>query len=219
MLDAFIQLHQVDYQNTNLNTLNKGDGYCHRQVEGWIRRYDHAKTPDVPDFTIIKKWLLQHIPQDSKICLIHNDWRFDNMILDPDRPTQLIAVLDWEMATLGDPLMDLGCALAYWIQDDDNELLNAMRRQPTHLAGMLTRQQVVEYYLDKTNLITHNWNFYEVFGLFRLAVIVQQIYYRYYHKETQNPAFKDFAIFVELMYTRCLSLIDSRGSSSSLFPK
>ncbi|MCY1436076.1 hypothetical protein D9M71_521910 [compost metagenome] len=110
------------------------------------------------------------------------------------------------MTTLGDPLMDLGCALAYWVQDDDNVTLKSMRRQPTYLQGMFLRQEVVDYYLQKTGLQTNNWTFYEVFGLFRLAAILQQIYYRYYHKETQNPEFKNFGIFVENLYERCLQL-------------
>jgi len=205
-IDALIALHQVPYQGTDLEDLGKGDGYCRRQVEGWIKRYEKAKTPDVPSFEAIRTWLLNHIPQDVKTCVIHNDWRFDNVILDPEDPTRLIGVLDWEMATLGDPLMDLGCALAYWIQEDDSVLLKSTRRQPTHLKGMFNRKEVVKYYLQKTGLQTDNWNFYEVFGLFRLAAIVQQIYYRYYHKETQNPAFKDFGVFVEAMFARCLQL-------------
>ena len=205
-IDALIALHQVPYKGTDLEDLGKGDGYCRRQVEGWIKRYEKVKTPDVPSFEAIRTWLQNHIPKDVKTCVIHNDWRFDNVILDPKDPTRLIGVLDWEMATLGDPLMDLGCALAYWIQDDDSVLLKSTRRQPTHLKGMFSRKEVVKYYLQKTGLQTDNWNFYEVFGLFRLAAIVQQIYYRYYHKETQNPAFKDFGVFVEAMFVRCLQL-------------
>ncbi|NUF22638.1 phosphotransferase family protein [Acinetobacter oleivorans] len=205
-IDALIALHNVPYKGSDLETIGKGDGYCRRQVEGWIRRFEQAKTPDVASFKGIQAWLLEHIQDDVKICVIHNDWRLDNVILDPKSPTTLIGVLDWEMATLGDPLMDLGCALAYWIQDDDSVLLRTLRRQPTHLFGMLTRQEVVKYYLQKTGLQTDNWNFYEVFGLFRLAVICQQIYYRYYHKETQNPDFKDFGHFVEALFVRCMQL-------------
>lgn len=205
-IDALIALHNVPYKGSDLETIGKGNGYCRRQVEGWIKRFEQAKTPDVASFKGIQAWLLEHIPDDVKICVIHNDWRLDNVILDPKSPTKLIGVLDWEMATLGDPLMDLGCALAYWIQDDDSVLLRTLRRQPTHLFGMLTRQEVVKYYLQKTGLQTDNWNFYEVFGLFRLAVICQQIYYRYYHKETQNPDFKDFGHFVEALFVRCMQL-------------
>lgn len=206
MLDSLIALHQLPYQGTDLEMLGKGEGYCRRQVEGWDKRYEKALTPDVPNFSAIRQWLHAHVPQDSKTCVIHNDWRFDNLILDRQQPTSIIGVLDWEMTTLGDPLMDLGCALAYWVQDDDNATLKSMRRQPTYLQGMFLRQEFVDYYLQKTGLQTNNWTFYEVFGLFRLAAILQQIYYRYYHKETQNPDFKNFGSFVENLYERCLQL-------------
>lgn len=207
VLDKLIELHQVPYIGTELEKIGKGDGYCRRQVEGWDSRYEKAHTLNVPSFKYVRKWLLDHIPEDSKTCVIHNDWRFDNVILDPNNPTQVIGVLDWEMATLGDPLMDLGSALAYWVEDTDNQIFKSTRRQPTHLKGMLTRKQVVDYYLDKTGLHTQNWAFYEVFGIFRLAVIAQQIYYRYYHKQTTNTAFKDFWIVIHALHIRALKLI------------
>jgi aminoglycoside phosphotransferase (APT) family kinase protein len=220
VLDKLIELHQVPYQGTELEKLGKGEGYCRRQVEGWDARYSKALTPNVPDFAFVREWLLQHIPTDAKTCVIHNDWRFDNVILAPQQPTQVIGVLDWEMATLGDPLMDLGSALAYWIQEDDDALMKSSRRQPTNLKGMLTRQQVVDYYLEKTGLKPDNWAFYEVFGLFRLAVIAQQIYYRYYHQQTDNPAFKDFWIMIHALHIRALKLIaQNNAEAQQLIPE
>lgn len=207
MLDKLIELHSVPYQGTALESLGKGQGYCRRQVEGWDHRYKAAKTINVPSFKYVCSWLFDHIPDDSMTCVIHNDWRFDNLILDSRNPTQVIGVLDWEMATLGDPLMDLGAALAYWVEDTDSMLFKSTRRQPTNLKGMFTRQQVVDYYLDKTGLTPENWTFYEVFGLFRLAVIVQQIYYRYAHKQTHNQEFKDFWVIVHALHLRALKLI------------
>ncbi|MBP6113857.1 MAG: phosphotransferase family protein [Acinetobacter sp.] len=207
VIDKLIELHQVPYLGTDLEQLGKGEGYCRRQVEGWDSRFDKAHTINVPSFKYVRKWLLEHIPEDSKTCVIHNDWRFDNVILDPKNPTQVIGVLDWEMATIGDPLMDLGSALAYWVEDTDNQIFKSTRRQPTHLKGMFKRKEVVEYYLNKTGLETSNWTFYEVFGVFRLAVIAQQIYYRYYHKQTTNPAFKDFWIVIHALHIRALKLI------------
>ncbi len=208
VIDALIELHQVDYQdNPDLLALSRGDGYCARQVSGWDRRYGKAKTPNVPSFALVRQWLHKHTPTDSKTCVIHNDWRLDNVILDADNPTQVIGVLDWEMATLGDPLMDLGSALAYWIEADDNIVMQQSRRQPTHLDGMMTRDEVVAYYLTQTGMQIDNWTFYEVFGLFRLAGIVQQIYYRYYHKQTQNPAFKSFWVINHVLHAKCLKLI------------
>jgi thiamine kinase-like enzyme len=127
--------------------------------------------------------------------------------LDAADPTKVIGVLDWEMATLGDPLMDLGSALAYWVEEDDNIIMQQSRRQPTHLEGMMTRDEVVDYYLKQSGLKIDNWTFYEVFGLFRLAGIVQQIYYRYYNKQTTNPAFKNFWLIVHVLHAKCLKLI------------
>lgn len=214
VIDQLIQLHQVPYQGTALEKLGKGEGYCRRQVEGWDRRYEQAHTPNVPTFQFVRQWLLAHIPADSTSCVIHNDWRFDNVILDPENPTEIIGVLDWEMATIGDPLMDLGAALAYWVEATDSPIFKATRRQPTHLPGMLTRQQVVEYYLQRSGLKPDNWVFYEVFGVFRLAVIAQQIYYRYYHKQTQNPAFKDFWVIIHALHLRALKLIATQDGQA-----
>ncbi len=217
VIDALIELHQVDYQqHPDLVALGRGDGYCERQVSGWDKRYVKAKTPNVPSFALVRQWLGKHTPADSTTCVIHNDWRFDNVILDAANPTKVIGVLDWEMATLGDPLMDLGSALAYWIEADDNIIMQQSRRQPTHLEGMMTRDEVVEYYLERTGLQIENWTFYEVFGLFRLAGIVQQIYYRYYHKQTQNSAFKNFWIIVHVLHAKCLKLI-AKHEGDALF--
>ena len=207
VMDKLIELHQVPYQGTLLEEIGKGEGYCRRQVEGWDSRYEKVHTINVPSFKFVRNWLNDNIPEDSTSCIIHNDWRFDNVILNPNQPTEVIGVLDWEMATIGDPLMDLGSALAYWVEDSDNMIFKSTRRQPTHLKGMFTREQVVEYYLEQTGLKPLNWTFYEVFGIFRLAVIAQQIYYRYYHKQTDNPAFKDFWIVIHALHIRALKLI------------
>lgn len=207
VIDKLIELHQVPYEGTSLEKLGKGDGYCRRQVDGWDQRFEQAKTINVPSFKYVRHWLKANIPSDIKTCVIHNDWRFDNIILDPNNSTKVIGVLDWEMATLGDPLMDLGSALAYWVEEGDNSIFKATRRQPTHLQGMFTRQEVVNYYLEKTGLKPENWTFYEVFGIFRLAVIAQQIYYRYHHQQTNNPAFKDFWVVIHALHIRALKLI------------
>lgn len=207
VIDALISIHQFDYHDTPIEDLGRGSGYCQRQVSGWDRRYAQAKTPNVPSFQLVRRWLKNNTPADSATCVIHNDWRFDNLILNPEDPKEIIGILDWEMATLGDPLMDLGSALAYWVQVDDNWIVRKMRRQPTHLDGMLTRRQVVDYYLQKTQIKIDNWAFYEVFGMFRLAAILQQIYYRYHHQQTQNPEFKTFWILVHVLHLMCLKRI------------
>jgi aminoglycoside phosphotransferase (APT) family kinase protein len=214
VLDRLIDLHQVDYRAAGLESLGKGSGYCRRQIEGWSDRYLKARTWNTPSYRYVRAWLHDHIPDDVATCVIHNDWRFDNVILDPQEPTRVIGVLDWEMATLGDPLMDLGNSLAYWVQATDGRLMQMTRRQPTHLPGMLTRREVIDYYLDRSGLgsrvSSRDFTFYEVYGLFRLAVIVQQIYYRYHHKQTRNPAFKNFWIMVNYFDWRCRKIIKGR---------
>ena len=141
--------------------------------------------------------------------MIHNDFRLDNLVLDADDPTRLIGVLDWELATVGDPLIDLGGALAYWVQADDDETMRALRLQPTHLPGMLTRAEIVERYCAARGLEVseREWAFYEVFGLFRLAVIAQQIHHRYFLGQTTNPAFRHFRLAVLMLEQRCLRVI------------
>ena len=206
-IDKLIELHSVDVEAAGLSGLAKGAGYNQRQIDGWIGRWQKAKTWNVLKGKAVTDWLAANIPDEVGIVLIHGDYRFDNLILDAEDPLKIIGVLDWEMATLGDPLMDLGNAMAYWVQADDDRYFKGFRRQPTHIPGMFTRQQVVEYYCDKMNLKTDSWAFYEVYGLFRLAVIAQQIYYRYHHKQTRNPAFKSLWLAANYLIWRCKRII------------
>jgi aminoglycoside phosphotransferase (APT) family kinase protein len=209
VLDKLIELHQVDYKAAGLSSLGKGEGYTKRQIEGWTTRYEKARTWNVPTYKKVSSWLNERIPNDVDTCVIHNDYRFDNVVLNANQPTEVIGILDWELSTLGDPLMELGSSLAYWIEAKDNMVMRSSRRQPTNLKGMFKRQEVVEYYLDKMNFKIDNWAFYEVYGLFRLAGILQQIYYRYHHKQTNNPAFKNFWILANVLNLRCLKIIKS----------
>lgn len=201
-IDVLVDLHAVDPVTTRLANLGKGEGYVQRQVSGWSHRFRAAMTDNVPDFEQVMRWLAENKPEDVAHCVIHNDYRLDNLVLDPNS-LDVIGVLDWEMATLGDPLMDLGCALAYWVQADDDDGMQSARRQPTNAPGMLARDAVVARYSERSGLAVDNWSFYEVFGLFRLAGIAQQIYYRYHHGQTTNPAFKDFWIWVTYCEWRC----------------
>jgi len=206
-LDKLIELHRVDYAAIGLADLGKGEGYVERQIGGWSKRYRNAKTENVPDFEKVMNWLQDNMPSQVKVCIIHNDFRFDNVVLDPEDPTRIIGILDWEMATLGDPLMDLGNSLAYWIQADDGPEMLATRRQPTHLDGMLTRREVIEYYCSKTGMQIDNSRFYQIYGLFRLAAIIQQIYYRYHHGQTRDKRFEYFFKQVAELEKVCLSII------------
>ena len=209
VLDLLAALHGIDVEAEGLDHLGRGGGYTRRQIDGWSRRYRAALTPDAQDGEAVMAWLDQHCPDDVATTVIHGDFRFDNVVLDPANPQRIIGVLDWEMATLGDPLMDLGNSLAYWIQSDDDAFLRAMRRQPTDAPGMLTRAQVWEHYGRQSGRDTTRTTFYEVYGLFRLAVILQQIWYRYHHGQTTNPAFSTFGPAAAYLIGRCALVIDA----------
>jgi aminoglycoside phosphotransferase (APT) family kinase protein len=207
MIDTLVRLHQVDFEAAGLERLNKGRGYVRRQVEGWSTRYRNARTDDAPSCEATMAWLAEHQPEDVATCVIHNDFKLDNLVFDKDDPTQVVGVLDWEMATLGDPLMDLGGDLAFWVQADD-ETLKHFRRVPTHLPGMMTREEIVSTYCERMgfDLTPEQWRFYEVFGYFRLGVIAQQIYYRYHHGQTTNELFALFGPAVHLAEQRIREL-------------
>ncbi|MEZ0052171.1 aminoglycoside phosphotransferase (APT) family kinase protein [Mycobacterium sp. MAA66] len=210
-IDRLVDLHQVDVASAGLDTFGRGDGYVARQVAGWSERYRRARTENVGSFEKVMAWLQANRPADRGQCFIHNDYRLDNLVLDPDDPLQVIGILDWEMATVGDPLMDLGAALAYWIEPGDNALVQKFRKQPSNAPGMMTRAEIVAYYAERTGQVItpQQWRFYEVFGLFRLAVIAQQVYYRFFHGQTTNPAYKQLRLAVLMLDWRCSQLIDS----------
>ncbi len=191
LLDVQLELHSIDYKAIGLDGFGKPEGYVKRQVDGWTERYKAAWTPDAPTFEKVMQWLQDRMPPDFKrSAIIHNDYKFDNVVLDAHNPLKIIGVLDWEMATLGDPLMDLGSSLGYWVQADDPDDFQAARMLPTNLPGAPTRMEMVERYAQKAGITIDNFDFYLCFGLFRLAVIAQQIYYRYYHGQTKDERFK-----------------------------
>ena len=211
--DVLVRLHSVDVEAAGLAGLGRGAGYVARQVAGWTDRFVRARTDDTGDWSDVIEWLAAEQPPDVGACLIHNDFRFDNLVLGggppgPD-PVHIVGVLDWEMATVGDPLMDLGGALAYWVQADDDEFFQGFRRQPSSAAGMWTREEIVAWYCRRMGLemTAERWRFYEVFGLFRLAVIAQQIWYRYVHGQTHNEAYAVFGPAVGYLESRCRRLL------------
>ncbi|WP_430391238.1 phosphotransferase family protein [Dyella sp. 20L07] len=207
-IDRLIELHHVDITQPGLNELGKGEGYIARQVAGWSERWRQAATEGSDPCEDVMTWLNTSQPKhDNASCVIHNDYRFDNVVLSPDNPLDIIGVLDWEMATIGDPLMDLGGSLAYWVQADDDKVFQSFRRQPTHESGMLTRAEVVAYYGERSGFDVSRFDFYEVFGLFRLMVIIQQIYRRFALGQTSNPQFSGFGDAARYMGMRCRRLI------------
>jgi aminoglycoside phosphotransferase (APT) family kinase protein len=199
LINGLVQLHAVDA--SILAELNKGPGYVQRQVEGWSKRYRNALTDDVPNGEKVMAWLEANRPEDVASCVIHGDWRIDNVVFDL-KQARIVGVLDWELATVGDPLMDLGSALAYWVDRDDEPAFAALRRQPSHLPGMPTRDEFVAKYLAASGVRCDDFTFYEVFGLFRLAVIIQQIWARYVAGQTTNPAFAGFGDAVNTLINR-----------------
>ncbi|MFC1437167.1 phosphotransferase family protein [Streptacidiphilus sp. N1-10] len=213
VIDLLVDLHAVDLATTGLGDLGRGDGYVRRQVEGWSERYRRARTWNVGSFERVMGWLAANQPADRPHTLVHNDFRFDNVVLDPEDPTRSVGLLDWELATVGDPLMDLANCLGYWVQADDGRHLQAFRRQPTHLPGMMTREQVVSHYCARTGMRVTNreWAWYQVFGLFRVAVIAQQVYQRYLARQTTNRQFRFFGVAVVVLELRCRRLISAAG--------
>lgn len=209
LLDVFVELHAIDVEKVGLDTLGKPEGFVKRQVEGWSKRYRKAKTPDAPDFENVMAWFLDKMqPDTDKPTMVHNDYRFDNVILDTENPMKIIGVLDWEMGTYGDPLMDLGNTLAYWVTKGDSDEMQLMRLMPTDMEGALTREELISRYAEKTGRNLDKMDFYYCFGLFRLAVIAQQIYNRYYHGITKDERFALLISGVQILEKAALRVIE-----------
>jgi aminoglycoside phosphotransferase (APT) family kinase protein len=189
LIDNLALLHALDYKAAGLADLGKPEGYVTRQVTGWINRYTNARTDACPEMDRVAKWLTDHMPTQSGAALVHNDYKYDNLVLDPADLTRIVAVLDWEMATVGDPLMDLGTTLGYWVESADPESARAGAFGPTALAGSLTRRELVARYAEKSRRDVSGMLFYYCFGLYKIAVIVQQIYARFVRGHTRDERF------------------------------
>lgn len=203
-----VELHQVDYQAAGLGDFGRPDGYVRRQIEGWNARMQAAATPDGEIFEDIQVWLIEHMPaSEPAAAILHGDYRLDNVILDADNPLEVIALLDWEICALGNPLMDLGNALAYWVEADDPPVLQALQMQPSTAPGMLTRAEILSLYSEKTGADVSGFNFYYTYGIFRNMVILQQIYFRYFHGKTQDKRFSEFGALAQAIGNYCRNLI------------
>ena len=190
MINTLSTLHNVDIKAANLTDLGKINGYNQRQVDGWIKRYYHSKTSNIDNMEFVAKWLKNNIPMESKASIIHNDFKYDNIVLDKENFSRINAILDWEMATIGDPLMDLGTSLGYWVDNDDLPELKLFQLSATTLQGNPTREEFLHEYILKSNTKIDNPIFYYVFGLFKIAVIAQQIFFRYKKGYTKDKRFK-----------------------------
>ncbi|MCG8634624.1 MAG: phosphotransferase family protein, partial [Desulfobacterales bacterium] len=209
LTDTLAEIHAIDMEAAGLASIGKPEGYVRRQVEGWSGRYRKAGTEDAPDCEAVMEWLADKMPADTDSpVMVHNDYKMDNLVLDPGQPDRITGILDWEMATYGDPLMDLGNSLAYWVEAGDPEELQMMRTMPTNLPGALTRQQIIERYGEKTGRDVGEFEYYYCFGLFRLACIAQQIYNRYFHGLTKNKRFAMLIFGVHALEKTAMQIIE-----------
>ncbi|MFY9804595.1 MAG: phosphotransferase family protein [Candidatus Acidiferrales bacterium] len=198
-IENLIRLHRVDYAAVGLADLGKPAGYLERQVRGWTERYYGSRTHDYPEVERISSWMQQHMPATSAVSLIHNDYKYDNVVLDANDITKIVGVLDWEMCTIGDSLTDLGTALAYWVDATDSDELQHNRWGPTTEPGSLTRAEIVQRYARETGCDASEIPFYLTFARFKLAVIVQQIYYRYHQGLTKDERFASMPEKIEML--------------------
>ena len=184
MIDGLVGLHAVDPRAADLDTLGRPEGYLTRQVKGWTDRWERAKTREVAAAPGVIRWLAEHLPSSPPATLVHNDWRLDNMAVAKDDPGRCVAVYDWDMCTLGDPLTDLGTLLSTWFEEgEEYAFLAAM---PSRVPGFMTRAEAIERYGRRSGRDMSRIAYYYVFGLFKMGVVVQQLYYRYFKGQTND---------------------------------
>jgi aminoglycoside phosphotransferase (APT) family kinase protein len=214
VVDALIALHAVDIQTTGVAQIGKPSGFVGRQVGGWSERWQRSKTGELPQMDRIIAWLVERIPEDkeSAATIVHNDFKLDNIMLDEGEPSRVVAVLDWEMCTVGDPLIDVGLLLSYWtmsggVSNDQNSSLRAI----THGPGWLTREEIIERYQASTGRDLSRIAFYETFARFKVAVVIQQIYFRYVKRQTSDERFRNFDQLVKELTLEALELAEASG--------
>ena len=207
LVDALVGFHAVDYGAIGLGDLGKPDGFIARQIEGWYKRWLAAKTEAVAEMTAVYAWLKQNQPTTTQFSLVHNDYKLDNVMLAADDPGQVVAIFDWDMCTLGDPLADVGALLAYWSEPSDPVYLQSMAMMPAGNLGFLTRAELVARYAEKSGRSVSDIHFYHALALFRVAVIIAQIYIRYARGQTQDQRFAAFGPMIPLMARAALAVI------------
>ena len=198
LVDALAEFHAVDYRAIGLSDLGEPNGFVTRQIEGWYKRWHAAKVEDVAEMDAVYAWLKSHQPAASAHTLVHNDYKLDNLMFASTDPSRVVAIFDWDMCTLGDPLNDLGALLAYWSEPTDPTYLQSLAMMPTN-AGFMTRRELVERYALKSGRSVHDVNFYHALGLFRVTVIIAQIYIRFHRGQTQDARFAAFGKMIPLM--------------------
>lgn len=204
-IDNLAEIHSLE--PARFGDVNRARGYVERQVRGWTERYYNSRTDDLADIETVARWLASHMPPDSSPALIHNDYKYDNLVLTPD--LRILAVLDWEMATVGDPLMDLGTTLGYWVTEADNEALQEMRFCATTLPGNLTRGELIERYQARTGRHIEDVLFYYAYALFKIAVIAQQIYARYKQGHSRDERFAKLIDGIRVLGASAVTAIET----------
>ena len=207
-IDKLVELHTIDYQATGLATLGRPQGYIERQIKGWDRQYKVACTDSIPEIEEVAQWLLKNMcsQNENNYALLHNDYKLDNLVLNAENPGQVISVLDWEMGTIGDPLLDLGTSLAYWIEASDPDIFKSFGL--TSLLGSFDRKQLLDRYEKKRNISVENPVFYYVYGVFKIAVITQQLYQRYRKGYTSDSRLTNLIYVVHALADQAMLAIE-----------
>jgi aminoglycoside phosphotransferase (APT) family kinase protein len=206
LVDTLVALHAVDVSEAGLEDLGKPDGFLQRQTEGWVSRYEKAKTDEIEEVGPLTEWLVRDIPESPPPTVIHNDYKLNNLVLDPEDLTNVRAVLDWEMATVGDPLFDLAVSLSYWIEPGDPDELKAVLPTVTERPGFFTRKELIDHYAAKSGRDLSDMHWYVVFGYFKLAGILQQIFARYKEGQTKDERFATFGDRVKTLIVHAENL-------------
>ncbi len=196
MVDTLARLHAVDFVEAGLGDLGKPEGFVRRQVTGWAARWQRARTREIPEIDHLAKLLEARIPPSPPPTLVHNDFKLDNLMIDSRDPSRIVAVLDWEMCTIGDPLIDVGLLLAYWPRPDDPTARQLAISSITTHPGFFTRDEVLARYVERTGRDVEQIGFYETFALYKLCVVLEQIYVRYVRGQTKDERFAAFATSV-----------------------
>ncbi len=215
MVDTLVRLHAVDIQATGIVNIGKPEGFVSRQVRGWADRWQRSKTGELPEMDQVIQWLADRIPPDKdSATIVHNDFKLDNLMLAEDDPSRVVAVLDWEMCTVGDPLVDVGLALAYWTMQGGREGAanqNSSLRAVTSGSGWMTREEIIARYAAMTGRNLSRMAFYETFARFKVAVVIQQIYFRYVQRQTRDQRFRNFDGLVRALAHKALDLAERSG--------
>ena len=192
VVDTLVELHAVDWREAGLEDFGRPEGFLERQVKGWIGRYDKAKTEEIEEVGPLSEWISRDIPESPPATIVHNDYKLNNLLLNPEDLTEVRAVLDWEMTTIGDPLFDLAVSLSYWVEAGDSQELKEVLPTVASTPGFMTRKEFIERYADKSGRDVSDMHWYMVFGYFKLAVILQQIYARWHKGQTKDERFANF---------------------------